>query len=164
MKTLMTLLSMVLMSNSALAASEPLIALTAQAEPGKVATLGVITDSKNEITGIYYKGADGKTINFSNTELSKSQVLYRKKGYDIAFIRVPYFGKTYAALNFSFTKNVFSSDAEDVGARHFSISYNYHINKYEITDEKERPFSQAYVTTHRNMIGLAVGIDEIQTK
>lgn len=150
--------------SSAQAASENLISLTSQKSPGKTAYIGITTDAKNAISTIYYKGADGKILyNYPISALSSFKPFYSHGGRDLVFIKMPSSASTnQIPLHLRFVKNVF--DSKEIGSRFFVIKYNASLSKYEIQDEDRRQFSSAYVTTHRNSCGFAVGIDEIQTQ
>lgn len=139
-----------------------LIKITAEAEPGKFSVLGVDTDVKNEITGLYYRDSNGKKLSFTVAQLSMSQVMLRQKGHDLVFIRATSSQPTMLALKLSFKKNALTGGS--MGSRYFTVKYNASLSTYELYDEKQRHITRAYATTHRNYIGMAVGIDEIQTQ
>lgn len=160
MKNLL-LLIMLFSGISVKAESTTLITLSSESEPNKYAYLGVNTDSNNRLHEIFYKGADGKTENFSLSRLAKSQVIFSKKGYNLVSIRVPSSSATSASLNINYVQNVFYNESK---SRSFSIRFNAHVHKYEIYDENQRQFTRAHVTTHHNLVGVATGIEEIRTQ
>jgi hypothetical protein len=76
-------------------------------------------------------------------------------------MRVSKYTPTTVSLGLHYHKNVFGSE---VGIKRYGIKYNEHLNQYVMYDENQRQINSGYVTTHRNMLGMAVGIEDIRTQ
>ncbi len=161
MKNILLTAVLIFSGVSAQAGSTQLISIKSEAEPGKIAYIGVNTDAKNTITEIYYKNDEGKIRNMPLASLAASKVLCSKKGYTLVTIKVPKYSATATSLNLTYYSSVFGNES---GTKKYTIKYNVHVDKYEMYDENQRQISNAYVTTHRNMIGVAVGIEDIRAQ
>ncbi len=165
MKNTLIILSILFSSTASYAGSSSLIAVESDANPNKTAYIGVNFDSKNVINSLFYKRTDGSIKNFAISDLSKSQVLYSKKGYDLVFIRVPSVSPlkapTSLSLTLIFQKNVFCSE---LGSRTFTVKFNQHLGKFEMYNESGRQISKALATSHKNNFGITVGIDDFRTQ
>lgn len=138
-----------------------LISIKSEAEPGQVAYIGVSTDAKNQISDITYESPDGKVRSFKPASLATAKVLCSKKGYTLVSMKVPKYTANTANLNLTYFQNVLTGDSK---VKRFIIRYNIRTDRYEMLNEDQRQISSGYVTTHRNMLGVAVGIEDIRTQ
>jgi len=164
MKIKTVLFSMILglgLMSVAQAEQNSLVNLTAEEEPGKISTLGIMTDKNNNIESFYFHPQGSKILEFSPQELTGYKTLVNKKGYKLVQVKSTYSSDKSLKIVVKYIKSIVYGDT---GVRTLLIKFNRNINDYQILDEEGRPFTKAHIVTHHNLIGVATGIEEIRTQ
>jgi hypothetical protein len=126
-----------------------------------VSTIGIrITDQK-EILSIYTQPPGEAIIEHNVDQLVDYQVLIRRSGYDLVHVKALDRKGKSLLVSIRYVKNVLD---KRTGSHRFLIQYNPNLDDYQIFDESGRPFTSANVATHRNLVGVPVGIEEIHTQ
>ena len=138
-----------------------LLKLTAESEPGAVSSLGIMTDNSNNIEKLYFHPQGGKVIELAPSEMTYYKTLVNKSNHKLVQVKSIASGDKYLKIVVKFIKSVVDGET---GYRTLLIKFNRNINEYQILDESDRPFTRAHILTHRSLIGIATGIEEIRTQ
>lgn len=159
MKKILLFVSTLLSVSNAFAAKIPLITMTAEAEPGKTAYIGIYTNSENEISKVYYIDSDKDEWSYTLSQLATYKTLVYKKGYELVKLKATNALTKSAILTFRFLKSAITSEAS---TKTVALKYNSSLNQYQLLDSNKRPVTRGHVSTRRNLVGVAVGIEDIQ--
>ncbi len=140
---------------------KPLIRVTAESEPGKVSTIGIRITEQKEIVSFYTQLPSGAIVEYNVDQLTDYQVLIRHSGYDLVHVKALDRKGKSLLVSIRYVRNVMD---KRTGSHRFFIQYNPNLDDYQIFDESGRPFTSAHVATHRNLVGMPVGIEEIHTQ
>lgn len=135
--------------------------LTAEAEPGKTSTMGIMVDDDNSITHFYFHPMGQKIIKYSPEQLANYKTLVYKSGNKVVQVKSVASGTKFLKIAVKYIKSVVTGE---VGVRVLLIKYNRNINEYQILDEDSRPFTKAHILSHKNILGVTTGIEAIQTQ
>lgn len=138
----------------------PLVALSAESEPGKSGKIGIYVDADNKISKMFYIDSDLDEQSYPLSSLSTYQTLVKKKGYDLVKVKSGSYSDYSASFTLRYYTNALTGSSKTIV---ISVSYNKRLGKYEALDSNQRPITRAHATTHQNMVGMAVGIEDILT-
>jgi hypothetical protein len=139
-----------------------LVSVTAESEPGSVGKIGITTDANNSISTFYFLSPSGALVEYSVAQLrSGSRVLVSKSGYEVVKVKALSSSNQSLKLNIVYLRSVVS---KSTGNRVLTVQYNPNLNQYQMLDETSRPVRSAHVATHRNLVGMAVGVASISTQ